>query len=88
MATTNKDDKPTVGKRVAAAGREVHDAGQKLMEQSSDRAAQDQERILASMKRGGKVKRTGLYRLHKGERVKPARKGRGKKSRRGGKGRY
>jgi hypothetical protein len=32
-------------------------------------------RVLGSMKKGGRVHRTGLYRLHAGETVKPARKG-------------
>jgi hypothetical protein len=33
--------------------------------------------LIASLKKGGHIKRTGLYRLHKGEDVVPARKGRG-----------
>jgi hypothetical protein len=32
--------------------------------------------VLASMKRGGRVHKTGLYRLHRGERVIPKRRGR------------
>ena len=32
-------------------------------------------RMAPSMKRGGPVKRTGTYQLHKGERVVPAKKG-------------
>ena len=31
-------------------------------------------RVLGSMKKGGRVKRTGIYRLHKNEHVVPARK--------------
>jgi len=37
------------------------------------------QRPIASMKKGGKVKKTGLYKLHKGETVKKA-KAKGKKS--------
>jgi hypothetical protein len=72
----------------ANAGKAIREAGQKMMTNSADRASEDAERLLGSMKRGGKVKRTGLYRLHKNERVVPARKGKGRgKKGRGGKGR-
>ncbi len=33
-----------------------------------------QPRILGQMKKGGKVKKTGNYKLHKGEKVIPAKK--------------
>jgi triphosphoribosyl-dephospho-CoA synthetase len=32
--------------------------------------------VIASMKRGGRVHKTGIYRLHRGERVVPKRRGR------------
>jgi len=38
-------------------------AGVSKMQQTQD--------VLGSMKKGGKIKKTGLYRLHKGERVVP-----------------
>ena len=34
------------------------------------------EPVIRSMKKGGKVKKTGKYKLHKGERVVPAKKAR------------
>jgi hypothetical protein len=37
---------------------------------------------IASKKRGGKIRKTGIYRLHKGEHVVPAK--RSKKSRKSG----
>jgi hypothetical protein len=36
------------------------------------------EPVIRSMKKGGKVKKTGRYKLHKGERVVPAKKARKK----------
>ena len=37
-------------------------------------ALSDRERLLGSFKKGGKVKKTGKYKLHKGEVVVPAKK--------------
>jgi len=36
----------------------------------------DMAAAMGSFKRGGTVKKTGTYKLHKGERVVPAKKGR------------
>ena len=43
-------------------------------------------RVLGSMKKGGRVKKTGVYRLHAGESVKPARK-KAKREKKRGRGR-
>lgn len=76
-------------KGARTAGRSLNEAGQRMMAKAGERAASSADSIIASMKRGGKVRKTGNYKLHRGETVKPARKGksRGKKGR-GGKGRY
>ncbi len=42
---------------------------------------EDEDRPL-SLRRGGLVRRTGIYRLHRGERVVPARKAKSRSSRR------
>jgi hypothetical protein len=54
--------------RMAAAGRKL---GQGLGKLGSGGM-----NLLGSFKRGGRVKRTGIYRLHRGERVIPKRRGR------------
>lgn len=43
--------------------------GQGLMKRSMKKPP-----VLGSMKKGGKIKKTGLYRLHKGEKVVPSKK--------------
>lgn len=71
-----------------AANNNVRAANQRSSDSSPDHgaAAASQAvsnlRVLGSMKKGGRVKRTGLYRLHAGEVVKPVRKaGRGARGR-------
>jgi hypothetical protein len=36
------------------------------------KAAQQQKQVLGSMKKGGMIKKTGLYQLHAGEMVMPS----------------
>jgi hypothetical protein len=50
-------------------------AGRKLG-QGMDSLGAGLGRLLGSMKRGGRVHKTGLYKLHRGERVVPKRRGR------------
>ena len=61
----------TAARKISAAGSSLSSYGQSEM----DSARQDAANIHAvSYKRGGKVKRTGLARLHKGEVVVPRNK--------------
>jgi len=46
-------------------------------------SAPDMSDVPISMRKGGKVRKTGLYRLHKNEYVVPARKSRGRRAGRG-----
>ena len=36
------------------------------------KASQQQQKVLGSMKKGGMIKKTGLYQLHAGEMVMPS----------------
>jgi hypothetical protein len=74
---------------VSSAAKQVNRAGVAMTERAADRAASSADRILASMRKGGRVKKTGVYRLHKGERVLNKRQaGRTKKKGRAKSGRF
>lgn len=70
---------------MASAGEQAGEGAREEVERSKDQADRELQRAaVPSMKRGGPVRKTGIYRLHKGERVVP--KSRVKKMR--SRGRY
>lgn len=73
-STPWKDSKTASGLR--AAGSSLQQSGQSQLEAVREQAARG---AVPSYKRGGKVRKTGVARLHKGERVVPAHKGRKKR---------
>ena len=92
---SDSEDRSSSGKskvrsRVGAAGRGVYDASMQSLRDSAATAAGRADAILDSMARGGKVRKDGVYRLHKNERVlnvreaKRYRGGRKKKGRKSG----
>jgi hypothetical protein len=82
-STSWKGSKMASGLR--AAGKSMQQSGQSQIEAARDQAARG---AVPSYKKGGRVKKTGLARVHKGEQVIPAHKahkGRsGKKARKAG----
>lgn len=59
----------------AAAGKQLSDSGRDMMDQArSDADARSGPVSYGSYKRGGKVRKTGLARVHRGERVIPRKK--------------
>jgi len=54
---------------------------QKQLSRDSERFSDNSSGRLGSFKKGGKVKRTGLYQLHRGEVVTPAKRKRAKSRR-------
>lgn len=46
----------------------------KADQEYADKMNKTKRRVMGSFKKGGKVKKTGLYKLHKGEKVIPAKK--------------
>ena len=79
MAEDTDDKKPQsrTKKGLTAAGKSMREAGQRMSEEAYSQAASRSNEPspntgalrMQSYKKGGRVKRTGLARLHKGEKV-------------------
>jgi hypothetical protein len=63
-----------IGKKVFGKGKSIKARVGRSIARNAGRIAANYVPILGSFKRGGRVKKTGAYLLHKGERVIPKRK--------------
>ena len=68
----SSDNSNRVKKAIGAAGRSLSASGQSMMDDSRNEAASSVHAV--QYQRGGKVRKTGMAKVHRGERVIPASK--------------
>lgn len=58
-----------IGDEAVEAGKAIGQNTKQLSDSQAAAQTENQPKVQGSYKKGGKVKKTGIYRLHKGERV-------------------
>lgn len=92
----DSSDRSSVRKGIGAAGKSLSESGARQLgaiaaqasERSSERSPNSDPPRMQSYKRGGKVRKTGKALLHRGEKVRPAKRKRGRGRRAKMTGRY